>query len=124
MSEESTDTPVDPIEAQKLRVPSRGRRTRVLGEGEGDHCIYIIGDGSSGIPEGCLIPIPNIPRFTTAANAKKWIRLNSGDLLANKQVIIFKALDIINVVVAVRQVMELQAKMKIEFNGVTDKEEA
>ncbi len=116
---DDTTTPVDPVEPGKISLPQRGIRRRVLGHGDGDHCIYVISDGS-GIPAGVLVPLPGVPRFTSAHAAKRWIRNESGDLLANKQIIIFKALDVINVVASTKRVLELQEKMKVAFNSNGD----
>jgi hypothetical protein len=114
-------TPTDPVtptdEPYRLgtgKYPARGTRRRVLGNGEGDYCIYVISQGEEGIPQGCLIPVPGIPRFENTNQARKWIRDDSGDLLANSQVIIFCAKEIINIRAALRQVVELQAKMKLD----------
>lgn len=107
--------PVDPVEPVR-RMPNRGNRKRVLGDGEGDFCIYVIADGSTDLPAGALVPIDGIPRFTSATEAKRWMQTSSGDLLVNKQVMIFKAYEIINIVARVKTNVELQAKTKINVS--------
>lgn len=105
-------TPVDPVKPRR-RVPQRGTRKRVLGQGEGDVCVLIISDGSGQIPQGCLIPIPGVPKFESAPEARRWIASSSGDLLANRAVIIFRACDLINVVVQTKSVVEIHCKDKM-----------
>lgn len=89
-------------------------RRRLLGSGEGDYCIYVISDGKDGNVNGHLIPYPGIPRFTSSLKARKWIEEESRDLLENKQVIIFKACDIIHVVPKKEYRIELLRKTKVE----------
>lgn len=105
-------TPTDEIEPRRS-VPARGRRMRVLGQGEGDFCIFAISDGGDGLPLGSLIPIPGIPRFQSTTEAKRWIVSDSGDLLANRQVMVFKACDIITVTTRPTMKIELVARMKV-----------
>lgn len=110
----ATDTPVDAAApAEKRKVPNRGIKKRVLGEGEGDYCIFELIGEHPAIPRGSLVPIPEIPRFIDTANAMKWIRTESGDLLAGKQVMIFRACEILNLVVQTKPQVVIQTKPKV-----------
>lgn len=114
-----TDEPV-PIEAPK-KVPKRGLRKRVLGAGEGDYRIYEIADKESGMPQGALLPTV-APPFQHTAMAMKWIRNESGDLLAGKQVMILKATEVLNLRVATRSVVAIECKPKVVVNDPTKQE--
>jgi hypothetical protein len=106
------DAPAEPA-GEKRKVPNRGIKKRVLGEGEGDYCIFeLIGDHEA-IPRGSLVPIPTIPRFIDTANAMKWIRTESGDLLAGKQVMIFRACEILSLVVQSKPTVVINTKPKV-----------
>jgi hypothetical protein len=109
----STPTDGEAPPAGKRKVPKRGIKKRVLGEGEGDYCIFeLIGDHEV-IPRGSLVPIPTIPRFIDTANAMKWIRTESGDLLAGKQVMIFRACEILSLVVQSKPQVVINTKPKV-----------
>jgi hypothetical protein len=109
------ETPVDtPLPPKKH--PKRGIRKRVLGEGDGDYCVYEIASPNSNLPRGALIPIPNIPRFVDTVTALRWIRKDSGDILAGKQVMIFQAKEILNLQAVDRVSIVIQAKPKVVIN--------
>jgi len=97
--------------------PTKGRRYRVLGAGEGDYCIYQIAPADSQFPKGCLIPIPEVPRFETTAEAMKWVRTDSGDKLAGKQIMIFQAMEICTISVVNKPVIAIEKKPKIQVSG-------
>ncbi len=97
--------------------PTKGRRFRVLGKGEGDHCIYQIAPAGGQLPQGCLIPIPEVPRFTTCAEAMRWIRNDSGDLLAGKQVMEFCVNEIMTIRVENRPLVSIEMKPKVQISG-------
>lgn len=111
-------TPTDtaaPAEANppKGSHPKRGRKKRVLGQGEGDYCIYeIAGPEHQGLPAGALLPIPLAPRFTDTVKAMRWIRNESGDLLTGKQIMIFRACEILSLTVQTKPTVVIQAKAK------------
>ena len=105
------ETPGDSAEP-RIKVPRFGR-SRILGSGEGDICIYAVDDGSGGLPRGSLIPIAGVPRFETGSEAKRWLKTSSGDLLADKQIIIFRAIDIVHVVSRTVTQVELLSKERI-----------
>lgn len=106
------DAPAD-APTEKRKVPNRGIKKRVLGEGEGDYCIFeLIGDHEH-IPRGSLVPIPTIPRFIDTANAMRWIRQESGDLLAGKQVMVFRACEILSLVVQSKPQVVINSKPKV-----------
>ena len=97
--------------------PTKGRRFRVLGKGEGDYCIYQIAPQDSQFPAGCLIPLPDIPRFESAAEAMRWVRNDSGDQLAGKQVMVFCAHEILTVNVVNKPVVSIDKKPKVQISG-------
>lgn len=111
-----SDLPIDdrPLsEGTKRKVPQRGVRKRVLGEGEGDYCVYeILGEGMQA-PRGSLVPIPGVPRFVDTAKALHWIRMESGDLLSGKQVMIFRACEILTLRVQAKPTVVIEAKPKV-----------
>ena len=101
----------EPVAPKK--VPNRGIRKRVLGEGEGDYCIYEIAQQGTDMPAGSLIPIPTIPRFIDTARALKWVRNESGDVLAGKQVMILRACEIISLQITNKPTVVISSKPKI-----------
>lgn len=106
------DTPSEGNPAK--RVPQRGVRKRVLGDGQGDYAVYeVIGKGHAAIPAGSLIPIPKVPYFIDTAKALAWIRNESGDLLAGKQVMVFQAKEILTLRVQQQPRVVIEAKPKI-----------
>ncbi len=111
-------TPGDDAAPQEPRKhPTKGRRFRVLGSGEGDYCIYQIAPPESQLPQGCLVPIPEIPRFATAAEAMRWIRADSADLLAGKQVMVFCAYEIMTINVVNKPQVSIERKPKVLIGG-------
>jgi hypothetical protein len=93
-----------------------------MGNGEGDYCIYQIAPQTSNLPSGCLVPIPNVPRFESTAEAKRWIKADSGDLLAKMQVMIVEVKDIGGkdiggIVVQNRPAVAINWKPKIKVSG-------
>ncbi len=111
-------TPGDDADAKATAShPTKGRRYRVLGVGEGDYCIYQIAPQGSEFPAGCLIPIPEVPRFESTAEARRWAKGESKDLLAGKQIMVVQVMDIANAAVETRQVVTLTWKPKIQVSG-------
>jgi hypothetical protein len=105
-------TPPEPTAPKS--VPNRGIRKRVLGEGEGDYCISeIVGENGQGLPRGSLLPLPKVPRFIDTAGALKWIRNESGDLLAGKQVMVFRACEILSLMVESKPTVVIACKPKV-----------
>jgi hypothetical protein len=98
-------------------------RKRVLGKGEGDYCIYQIAPPGGEIPQGSLVPIPEVPRFESTADAVRWIKNDSGDTLAGKQVMVFRAMEILSIQVEAKPTVTVTAKPKTVVNDPT-KEEA
>lgn len=120
--EAPTDAPIGatPSEGQPRRVPQRGTRKRVLGDGEGDYLIYeIIGEGQQ-IPRGALMPIPKVPQFVDTAKALAWIRNESGDLLAGKQVMVFRACEILSLRVQQQPKVVIESKPKVSVAKKTE----
>lgn len=107
----------DAVPQQPRSHPTKGRRFRVLGKGEGDYCIYQIAPQDSQFPAGCLIPLPEVPRFTSCAEAMRWVRNDSGDLLSGKQVMVFCAHEILTVTVEPRPQVKIDKKPKVQISG-------
>lgn len=115
---ENLGTPGDDATPQSARKhPTKGNRYRVMGNGEGDYCIYQIAPQDSNLPAGCLIPIPNVPRFESTAECKRWIKADSGDLLARMQVMLVQVMDIGGVNVENRPQVTINWKPKIRISG-------
>lgn len=124
-TETPTDSPTPTTRRKKPRRdkgkanPNRARRMRVLGKGEGDYCIYeVVPPESTEIPPGALLPIPGVPRFTDTVKANAWIRKESGDLLHGKQVMIFRAMDLLRVGVEMKPVVTIVAKPKLSVDEI------
>ena len=112
------ETPGDDAQPkEKKSHPTKGRRFRVMGAGEGDYCIYQITPEGSQLPNGCLIPIPEVPRFESTAEARRWAKHGSGDMLSGKQIIILQVMDIGNCAVEQRPVVTMNWKPKIQISG-------
>lgn len=108
-----TDKPTLAEPEAPKKAPNRGIRKRVLGDGEGDYCIYEIAGSDSNLPKGSLLPIPTVPRFTATFLAVKWIKSESGDLLAGKQVMIVKACEILSLQITTKPTIVISCKPKI-----------
>lgn len=106
------ETPTDQPVLERKKKP-RGQRKRVLGSGEGDYCIYEIAPTDSGMPAGTLIPIPSTPRFQHTVEAMRWITKDSADLLAGKQVMIFRCMEILNLRLETKPRVVIEAKPKV-----------
>lgn len=116
--DQTTSQPVPPAELSEpvgapRPVPNRGTRKRVLGEGEGDYCIYELVASDSGLPKGSMIPLPTIPRFVDTVTALKWIRNESGDLLAGKQVAVVRFCEILSIMIQAKPTVVIASKPKI-----------
>ena len=101
----------------KKKVPARGQRKRVLDAEGGDYCIYEITGPGNKIPAGALVPIPAIPTFKDTTDALKWIRNESGDKLAGKQVMILRACEILSLTVVQKPTVVIAAKPKKTIDG-------
>lgn len=113
-----TTTPGDDAIAKaKVSHPQKGKRFRVLGKGEGDFCVYQIAPADSQLPQGCLIPLPDVPRSTSLAEAMKWIKNESHDLLAGKQIMVFCAHEIMTVSVVNQPRITIDKKPKVQVAG-------
>ena len=122
---ETATTPTDAFPKGKTQkparkaVPGRGIRKRILGKGEGDYCIYEIAGTASDFPAGSLIPIPETPRFESTTEAVRWIKAESGDLLTGKQIMVFRAMEIMTIRVSSKPMIEIESKPKIVVNDPT-----
>lgn len=117
-------TPTDsaePVEAKK-RAPAkrRGARGRVLGAGEGDYCIYRVIPPGREMPAGSLVPIPEVPRFTSTQHAERWIRNESGDRLTGMQVMIFRATELLNLEITMKATVQINRKPKVYRDDLED----
>jgi len=101
-----------PQEAPKRKVPNRGIRKRILGNGEGDYCIYQIVGPDKDMPQGSLLPLPEIPRFESTVEAIRWIK-GSGEKLVGKQIMVLRAMEIMNIRVRAQPSIEIDSKPKI-----------
>ncbi len=97
---------------RRKATPKRGIRKRVLGEGEGDYCVYEVVTGGD-LPKGSLLPIPEVPRFTDTQAALKWIRNGSGDLLTGKQIMVFQAKELLTIRVQTKPTVVIESKPKV-----------
>ena len=121
MTQTPTDSPPPPKappapKANGKKMPRRGIRKRVLGDGEGDHCIYMVAGKNSDLPAGSLTPIPNVPRFSSTVEAMRWIRNDSGDLLAGMQLMIFQSKELMNISVVNKPTVQIDMKPKVIIN--------
>lgn len=107
-----TDSPQAPATASK---PTAANRYRLFDD-EGDYRIYEIANKESGLPKGSLLPIPEVPGFTSSAAARKWIN-NSGNKLEGKQFLILKGLEIGSVQVETRATVQVKFKKKTPVTG-------
>lgn len=125
-----TDDPIAPATANSSdgsnastggkKVPQRGARKRVLGEGEGDYLITeLVGEGTQ-MPRGSMIPIPGVPQFEDTSKALAWIRNESGDLLAGKQVAIIRVCEILSLTVQQQPKVVIQTKPKVAITKQTE----
>lgn len=90
---EAPETPTDEVEAPAPKAkPTAANRYRLFGD-DGDYRIYEIAKADSGLPKGTLLPIAEVPGFSSSAAARKWAN-NSGNKLDGKQFLILKGLDI------------------------------
>jgi len=124
-TETPTDSPTTTPRRKKARAdkgkpnPNRAKRKLVLGKGEGDYCIYeVVPPDSTELPPGSLIPIPGVPRFRDTVKANAWIRKESGDLLHGKQVMIFRAMDLLRLSVEMKPVVRIVAKPKMTLDEI------
>lgn len=110
---EAPTTPTDSEVPQPKPKQVRGPRRRLLGDGDGDYCIYqVIPQGDPHIPGGSLVPIPGVPRFTDTVKATAWVRKSSGDLLAGKQIMVFRAMEILDIQVRTKTAVVIEAKSR------------
>lgn len=122
-----TTTPTDEAPGKgkdtPKKVPARGTRKRVLGEGEGDYCVMQVADGKNGdTPRGALIPLPGIPRFENTIEAMKWIRNESGDQLTGKQIAVVAFKELLDIRVETKPVVKISAKSKVTVNKPSEDE--
>lgn len=87
------------------------------GEG-GDVCIVVVvGKDHKTYPPGTMLPIENVPRFQTATEAKKWVKNDSGDLLAGMQVMVFQAKELMSIQVENKPTVKITEKPKRQIAG-------
>ena len=70
-------TPQPDAPATAATQPKKGKRYRM--SAEGDYCIMEVAGPGGSIPQGCYIPIPDVPNFIDKREALKFID-NAGDL--------------------------------------------
>lgn len=119
-TETPTDAPVSTSRRKKPRAdkgkanPNRAKRKRVLGDGEGDYCVMEVAGANSDFPRGSLVPIPEVPRFEDTVQAMKWVKTQSGDLLAGKQVAVIRFMELLTIGVEMKPIITIKAKPKME----------
>ena len=105
--------------ASEAKGPAKKQRRYKLFEDGGDYRLAIVSDGSDAeIPRGSLLPIaPSVcGGFISTAEAKKFVR-NSGDLFANKQLMILRAIEILRCDVEVKPVVKVSFKPRRQISG-------
>lgn len=107
-----TDSPEAPVAGPK---PTAANRYRLFDD-EGDYRIYEIAKKDAGLPHGTLLPIPEVPGFTSSAAARKWVN-NSGNKLEGKQFLILKGLEIGGVQVETVAKVQVKWKQKTPIGG-------
>jgi hypothetical protein len=110
----------------KKRHPQRGKKHRVLGEGEGDYVIAQVIRGHGSIPDGALVPVPGesedrpFLQFEAASHALRWIKNDTTERLGNGEVVIMKICEVMNLgVKQVVQKREIVFKKKVQVAGPT-----
>jgi hypothetical protein len=94
----------------------RQRRYELFDDGQGDYRIYQIADASSKLPPGSLIPIPEIGGHKTSVDAIAAVK-KSGQVLMNKQVLIFRGLQIMRVELETQPQVKVTAKERKQISG-------
>lgn len=103
-------TPGDSPEAPHPAVkPAAKNRYRLFDDQQGDYRIYEIAGPDHKLPKGTLLPIAEVPGFLGTAQARSFIS-NSGDMLAGKQFLILKGLEM--GVVASQTITKVKATFK------------
>ena len=97
-----------------VATPNRGRRHRLWSDG--DYCVFILAAEGDPLPPGALTKVPDSPHFESVATALKWIA-NSGDLLAGKQVAVFRGYRIMNLVAKTTTIVEIHEKPRLQVAG-------
>ena len=83
---------------------------------DGDYCIYEAAPPEGGAPAGALVPVPDVPHFTSKREADTFIE-NSGDLFGGKGLYILRVYDILKVEVTPQPVLKIHRKEKIQVAG-------
>jgi hypothetical protein len=113
-SDGETLTEPNTIVPKKRRTP---RRFQLFDDGGGDFRIYeIVGPGSKVAPAGSLVPLPEFGGFPDAIAAKKALRTN-GDKLQGKQVMIYRGVEIVKIMVETRPQIRIESKERKQVSG-------
>jgi hypothetical protein len=117
-SKESISTPTDDPVPPKVpaRTPTKANRYQLLDDGQGDYRIYELARADSKLPKGSLLPIAEVPGFTSSYLAKKFIN-NSGNRFEGKQLMILKGLEICSVDVQTVTKVTVKFKPKKPITG-------
>jgi len=103
------------------KVPSRGIRKRVLGNGEGDYVVMMVAPPDSDIPKGSLVPLADSPQFESSTEAKAWLKTDEkASALAGMQVAIVKFLEIGRLKARNRPEIVFETKPKIVVKDPTN----
>lgn len=98
----------------KKRGPAKG--IRKLFNPDGDVRVYqmITPDHESGMPVGALVPVPEAPQFLSAAEARRWVKYESGDRLAGMHVLVVQALEEMDIQVATKPTVVITSRPKLD----------
>lgn len=113
---EALTTPND-ADGVKPKKRKRQRRYQLFDDGQGDYRIYEIAQPGGSLPQGSLVPIPGMSGYPNAIEARRAIR-TSGDLLANKHVMIFRGLEIMRITVETRPTVSIESKPRRQISGL------
>ena len=102
-----------------VEKPARGRRYRVFPAG--DYMILQVAPQDSGLPAGCLVPIPEVPQFESVAKAFSWIR-NNGQSITGMQLMVLRAHRLLSVQTAPKVQVEIVEKPRELVNDPPEQE--
>lgn len=122
MAGQQTTQAAPGAETAPTSKPNRKKRYR-LNEDGNDYCVYQLHPGSPEIPQGSLLPIADMPRFSSSAEADRWVKAN-GSKLAGFQVMIFRAFEVMNIVVEEKPAVTVTRKPKVQVTGPEESEES
>lgn len=112
----SDDAPAPAAAKSKKRrkkIPARGNRKRVLGQGEGDYLVMLVAPPDMDVPAGTLLRLPDSPQFENSTDAARWVKQESGRFQTGQQIAIVRFLDIATLEIETQPRVKLKFKNKI-----------